>query len=81
MSKWTSRKWILGVWGEIVGAATALGGFVYGDKEVAYGGLAICVTALIAYLKSEKDVDMARASATVINECACDCPSCQPNRE
>jgi hypothetical protein len=78
MSKWTSRKWILGVWGEIVGAATALGGFVYGDKEVAYGGLAICMTALIAYLKSEKDVDAAREGAATIYECDCNCPSCNP---
>lgn len=61
MNKWTSRKWILTILIEVLGGATAVGGFVYGDKEIAYGGLAICVAALIAYLKAEKDVDMAWA--------------------
>jgi len=65
MGKWTSRKWLLTVFGEILGGATALGGFVYGEREVAYGGLAICVASLVSYLKAEKDVDMARADTEV----------------
>ena len=75
MSKWTSRKWILTILTEILGGATALGGFVYGEREVAYGGLAICVAALAAYLKAEKDVDAAREGKTVF--CDCECEECQ----
>ena len=62
-NRWTSRKWLLTILTEILGGATALGGFVYGEREVAYGGLAICVASLVAYLKAEKDVDVAWADA------------------
>jgi len=72
MSKWTSRKWILTILTEILGGATALGGFVYGEREVAYGGLAICVAALVSYLKAEKDVDAAREGKTVFYDCECE---------
>jgi hypothetical protein len=79
MSKWSSRKWLTTVWTEVLGIGTALGGAVYGEREVFYAGLSICVAALITYLKAEKDVDAARAGATTIIE-ECDCEDCQAKR-
>jgi len=78
MSKWTSRKFILAFLTFLGGGATAGTGAIVGDKEVVYVGIATAVASVVAYLKSEKDVDAAREGATNYYECDCECPSCKP---
>jgi len=75
MTKWTSRKWLLTLFGELLGGITAVGGALYANQEAFYSGLGVCVVSLAAYLKAEKDVDAAREGKTVF--CDCECEECQ----
>jgi len=85
MSKWTSRKWIITLLTAGGGALTGLVGHLTVDEKMFYAGIGTAVAAVLGYLKSEKDVDAARAGAPVVydydKEYPCDCPSCQPNKE
>jgi len=63
MSKWSSRKFWLTLVGDGGGAITALTGYLTGDKELIVMGIATAVALTLGYLKSEKDVDVARAQA------------------
>lgn len=61
--KFTSRKWWLMIWGELVGGGTALWGSNGGDETMTYAGLALMTIIALGYLMAEKDVDVARAEA------------------
>jgi len=68
-NKWFSRKWLISLFGEIVGGVTAIGGALYANEEIIYSGLGICVISLLGYLKAEKDVDTAREGSPCIHLC------------
>ena len=61
--KFTSRKWWLMLWGQLIGGGTALYGSNGGDETLTYVGLALMAIIALGYLKAEKDVDVARADA------------------
>ena len=68
MSKWTSRKWWAFLITEGAGVLTALGGYMMGEKEIGFAGLAMMIAAAGGYWKAEKDVDMARAEVEAAKE-------------
>ena len=63
--KFTSRKWWLMLWGELVGGGTALYGVNGGDEKMTYAGLILMGIMALGYFKAEKDVDVARAESEV----------------
>ena len=63
MSKWTSRKWWAFLITEFSGIVTAGAGYLMGEKEVGFAGLAMMIASAMGYWKAEKDVDVAHADA------------------
>ena len=61
LEKFTSRKWWLMMWGELVGGGTVLYGANGDNETLTYAGLALMAVIALGYLKAEKDVDVAKA--------------------
>ena len=60
MSKWTSRKFWVGVVTELSGLITLFFGVAQANQFAIIAGAVIAILAALGYLKAEKDIDVAR---------------------
>lgn len=59
MNRWTSRKFLNSLVGEVVGIVTLIWGASTGDMVQTIAGAVIVIAVVLGYLKAEKDVDVA----------------------
>ena len=61
-NKWKSRKFWVGLIGQITGIITLAVGSVQGEQFAIIAGAIVTILCALGYIKAEKDVDVARAN-------------------